>query len=55
LNVLPGPGQYEQSMKNADDLQNNAAAVSFKSISPRLQMYYDLERNISKSQLSYDK
>lgn len=51
---MPGPGQYVQQKHYTDDMQNGAL-VSFKSHSPRLQMYYDLERNLSKSTLSYDK
>ena len=55
LNVMPGPGQYYHQRANTVEDLSNKAAVSFKSQSPRLQMYYELERKLSKSSMSYDK
>jgi len=52
---MPGPGQYHHPRANTVEDLSNGAAVSFKSQSPRLQMYYELERKLSKSSLSYDK
>lgn len=53
--MLPGPGQYDQKRENVVEDLSNSAAVSFKSQSPRLQMYYELERSLSKSVLNFNK
>lgn len=47
--ILKGPGQYDQMqiMEVSKKDNKNTAGVSFKSSSPRLKLYKDIERQSS--------
>ncbi|CDW85466.1 UNKNOWN [Stylonychia lemnae] len=56
VNLLPGPGQYDPSTLKRIGLDkgNNQCLTSFKSNSPRLQIYYDMEKQ-AQEQSVFDK